>query len=204
MKKLSLIAGVVFLISTLGLKAQVIKDSEGKVYKTSTIGNQIWMAENLNTSFFRNGDIIQEAKTTKEWEDCYRSNRGCWCYYNNDPSKSKKYGKLYNWYAVNDPRGLAPKGTHVPSDSEWQSLLNSLGRRFSDMSSSGKFTGMPGGHRYFKDCTFNSEGMIGFWWTSTKEDGYNAWYHAMHFGIEQLGRDNGGMNTGMSIRCVVD
>ncbi|NOY50980.1 MAG: hypothetical protein GXO88_10520 [Chlorobi bacterium] len=67
------------------------------------------------------------------------------------------------------------------------------------------FTGFPalaGGHRYFKDCSFNSIGVIGFWWTATKEDVYNAWYQAVHFGYSQVGKDNGGMNTGMSIRCI--
>jgi uncharacterized protein (TIGR02145 family) len=209
MKTLKIIPIVMtlFCMSGNGLFEQIIKDFEGKEYKTITIGNQVWLSENLNTTHYRNGDLIPEVKTSTEWEECYQKGKGAWCYYNNDPANGQKFGKLYNWYAVNDPRGLPPGGTHIPTNKEWQSLITNLGgmsSAFPKLKSSSGFAALPGGERYYKDCSFYKMGEIGFWWSSTKEDTYNAWYHAVHFGYSQVGTDNGGMNTGFSVRCVVD
>jgi len=117
-QKIKLVLICLFFLSSFGVHAQSVKDIDGNVYKTVTIGNQVWLTENLNTTHYRNGDPIPEVKTAAEWEDCYRKEKGAWCYYNNNPSNGKKYGKLYNWYAVNDSRGIAPVGTHVPSKKE--------------------------------------------------------------------------------------
>ena len=96
-------------------------------YKTVQIGTQVWMTKNLDVSTFRNGDPIPEAKTDEEWEKAGENKQPAWCYYNNDPGNGEKYGKLYNWYAVNDSRGLAPVGYHIPSDAEWTILTDFLG-----------------------------------------------------------------------------
>lgn len=96
-------------------------------YKSVKRGTQIWMTENLNVSTFRNGEPIPEAKTVEEWEKAGENKQPAWCYYNNYPKNGAKYGKLYNWYAVIDPRGLAPEGWHVPSNEEWQTLEDYLG-----------------------------------------------------------------------------
>ena len=95
--------------------------------KEIKIGQQVWTTENLNVDKFRNGEIIPEAKTAAEWHKAGENKQAAWCYYNNDSSNGTKYGKLYNWYAVNDPRGLAPEGWHIPSDQEWTDLTNYLG-----------------------------------------------------------------------------
>jgi len=102
------------------------KDIHGKTYKTITIGSQIWLAENLDTETFNNGDLIKQAQSEEEWLTADRNNIPAWCYYQTD-TLAKKYGKLYNWAAVNDPRGLAPKGWHVPKDVEWRALIDHLG-----------------------------------------------------------------------------
>lgn len=206
-KDLIIFTVTLFYLSLDGLNAQTVKDFDGNSYKTGKIGSQVWMSENLNVIHFRNGDPIPEAKTAAEWEECYKKEKGAWCYYNNDPSNGKKYGRQYNWYAVNDPRGLAPSGSHIPSNKEWQTLITTFGGEsvaFSKMKSLTGFAALAGGQRYFKDCSFYSNGEIGFWWSSTKEDTYNAWYQAVHFGLSQVGKDNGGMNTGMSVRCVIN
>ncbi len=96
-------------------------------YKSIKIGNQTWMTSNLNVSTFRNGEAIPEAKTNEEWKRAGKNKQPAWCYYDNDPKNGAKYGKLYNWYAVNDPRGLAPLGWHVPTDEEWTLLSDYLG-----------------------------------------------------------------------------
>ena len=87
--------------------------------QTITIGTQVWMTKNLDVATFRNGDPIPQAKTDEEWEKAGENQQPAWCYYDNDPANGAKYGKLYNWYAVNDSRGLAPVGYHIPSDAEW-------------------------------------------------------------------------------------
>jgi len=90
---------------------------------TVAVGNQQWLGKNLNTTSFANGDPIPQAQTAEEWKQAGNNKQPAWCYYNNDPPNGGTYGKLYNWYAVNDTRGLAPRGWHVPSDSEWDILI---------------------------------------------------------------------------------
>ncbi|MDB5013379.1 MAG: hypothetical protein JWQ25_1581 [Daejeonella sp.] len=99
-----------------------VTDVDGKIYKTKKISTQTWMAENLNVSHFANGDVIPEAKTADDWVKAGNDETPAWCYYDNDPIKGKKYGKLYNWYAVIDSRGLAPKGWKVPDRQDWYKL----------------------------------------------------------------------------------
>jgi len=105
----------------------IVKDADGKVYKTVVIGTQTWMAENLNVDRFRNGDLIAHAKTDEEWQKAKDNKQPAWCYYNNDPELGERYGKLYNWYAVNDSRGLAPKGWHISTKYDWTILTDYLG-----------------------------------------------------------------------------
>ena len=95
-----------------------------------TIGHQVWMIKNLNVDKFRNGDPIPQAKTDAEWEAADKNREPAWCYQNNDPANGVKYGKLYNWYAVNDSRGLAPAGYHIPSKAEWTQLTDFLASFF--------------------------------------------------------------------------
>jgi len=95
--------------------------------QTVTIGTQVWMTKNLNVDKFRNGDPIPQAKTDEEWENAGKNKQPAWCYYDKDPANGAKYGKLYNWYAVNDSRGLSPVGFHIPTDAEWTKLVNFLG-----------------------------------------------------------------------------
>ncbi len=96
--------------------------------QTVTIGTQVWMTKNLDVITFRNGDPIPHAKTAEQWKKVGKKKQPAWCYYNNDSTNGAKYGKLYNWYAVNDPRGLAPVGYHIPTDAEWVSLSDHLGQ----------------------------------------------------------------------------
>jgi uncharacterized protein (TIGR02145 family) len=100
---------------------------ELKEYKTVRIGNQIWLAENLYAARFNNGDIIPEASTAEQWRTAAINKQPAWCYFNNDPNTEILYGKLYNWYAIKDPRGIAPNGWFIPSNGEWNELYVSLG-----------------------------------------------------------------------------
>ena len=92
------------------------------------IGNQVWSATSLDVVTFRNGDRIPEVRSNEEWEKAGKEGRPAWCYYENDAEKGKPYGRMYNWYAVNDPRGLCPKGWHIPTNEEWDHTGNFLRR----------------------------------------------------------------------------
>ncbi len=142
-----------------------------------TIGNQVWTSKNLDVSTYRNGDVIPQVQDANAWLNL---RTGAWCYYDNDASNNTKYGKLYNWYAVNDPRGLAPKGFHIPSNAEWFILTDYLGgAAYTKMKSStgwdsngngtisSGFAGFPGGLRC-SNGTFINIGSYGSWWSATE------------------------------------
>lgn len=96
-------------------------------FKTIRIQDQLWMAENLNLATYRNGDLILHAGDATKWKDYGTARKGCWCYYKHKESNGRSYGKLYNWYAVNDSRLLAPAGFRVPSDHDLKLLVDNLG-----------------------------------------------------------------------------
>lgn len=184
MKKLSLILSVVMMTAMMlsscggGVSTEVTTSTE------VTIGKQVWMIENLNVDKFRNGDIIPEAKTKEEWNEATKNNQPAWCYYNNNPDNGDKYGKLYNWHAVNDSRGLAPEGWKIPTYEEWTRLIDFLGgqeiavkkMKSADFWADGKngtneseFSALPSGYRYYPDYSapFMEIGKNSIWWHST-------------------------------------
>jgi uncharacterized protein (TIGR02145 family) len=180
-----------------------------------TIGTQTWAVANLTVTTFQNGDSIPEAKTNQEWVEAGKSEKPAWCYYNNDPKTGLKYGKLYNWFAVNDPRGLAPAGWKMASDADWVQLVNSLGgqslagTRMKTTSgwSEGNhgtnesgFTGLPGGYRV-ENGTFVNLGSIGTWWSSTESKTFEAtdFYLALS---GSLSRGSTPKQRGESVRCI--
>ena len=105
----------------------VIFSASNSFAQTVTIGTQTWTTKNLDVATFRNGDAIPQAKTNEEWEAAGENKQPAWCYYENNTANGTKYGKLYNWYAVVDTRGLAPAGYHIPTDEEWTVLSTYLG-----------------------------------------------------------------------------
>jgi uncharacterized protein (TIGR02145 family) len=185
---------------------------------TIVIGTQQWMSKNLDVAFYRNGDPIPQVTDPTAWAGL---TTGAWCYYNNDSTQGNKYGKLYNWYAVNDPRGLAPQGWHIPSDAEWTTLGNTLG---GESVAGGKmkepgtfnwtapntgannisgFAGLPGGSRNY-DGTFSSVGFGGGWWSSTEDGTADAWYRYLLYNDGFVGRNGGYKRFGFSVRCLRD
>lgn len=114
--------------------SEVIKDIDGNTYKTITIGEQTWLAENLKVSHFNNGDPILHVTGNYEWFEAGRDGIPAWRYYNDDPSTAEKYGKLYNGFAVSDPRGLAPEGWRVPGDYDWDEFFIAIGGKLSEPS----------------------------------------------------------------------
>jgi uncharacterized protein (TIGR02145 family) len=186
-----------------------------------TIGNQVWMTRNLNVDKFRNGDPIPEAKTALEWKSAGENGEPAWCYYENDPSNGEQYGKIYNWYAVNDPRGLAPEGWHIPSDTEWMETINHQGgeekageflkamngwfENGNGTNESG-FNALPSGVRS-NHGNFSAFEKNGFWWSSTeteKRDKEVVWSYYLDYYFDWVIREVSLKENGLSVRCVKD
>ncbi len=191
------------------IQAQAI-DIDGNTYDTVRIGTQTWMAENLNVDKFRNGDPIAQAKNYNEWTKAYKEKEPAWCYYYNDTLKGSECSKLYNWFAVNDSRGLAPAGYHIPKNDEWALLFQSLdgviAESFGDTTG---FAGLPCGIRNFTG-SFENFGQFGYWWSASEVTEYNA--NALQQNYWTVGILPGSnmtictqnMASGLSVRCVKD
>jgi uncharacterized protein (TIGR02145 family) len=132
---------IVLLMSviTIGILFLINGCSNQTSDKTVKIGDQIWMTENLNVDHYRNGDPIPEVEDPTEWKNL---KSGAWCYYGNDSTNGKRYGKLYNWYAVNDPRGLAPEGWHIPTKEEFGALEATVNKDGNALKSKGQGSGI--------------------------------------------------------------
>src|SRR5665648_17086 len=195
-----------------------VSDIDGNVYHTVTIGTQVWMAENLKTTKYRNGNPIPNI--TSNWAAL---TSGAYCWYNNDAATYKaNYGALYNWFAVADSRKIAPVGWHVPSDAEWTTLTTFLGGEsvaggklketgtthwlnlnIGATNSSG-FTALPGG--LCSDYNYRDIGNDGHWWSSTDIDTDQAWSRTLVDKYAWVGSRDGyySKRFGFSVRCVKD
>ena len=105
------------------IDTSTVKDTDGNVYKTVKICDQTWITSNLNVSHYRNGDEIPQVTSPAHFLSL---KSGAWCYYNNNSGNGNTYGKLYNWYALKDYRGITPAGWHIPSSVEWSNLFDCL------------------------------------------------------------------------------
>jgi uncharacterized protein (TIGR02145 family) len=183
--------------------------------KETKIGNQIWTTSNLDVSTFRNGDKIAEIKSNDDWLKAGENGIPAWCYYENDEKSS--YGKLYNWAAVSDPRGLAPEGWRIPNFEDWNNLINAAGGKYDapgrlkssdDWWHKGNgidkydFSGLPGGIRiYGYKGTLHNQGN---WWTNTSDetDNTQAKYFTLYVDQEYAQIYSGNKSNGMSVRCI--
>lgn len=188
-------------------------------FQSVKIGNQIWMQKNLDVTTYRNGDTIPMVSDNTLWQ---KLTTGAWCYYLNDSATyAATYGKLYNWYAVMDPRGLAPTGWHIPNNAEWNVLVNWLGRVSIaggkmketgtthwltpniDATNSSGFTGLPGGYRYYNGKFFDMEAS-GNWWSTSAPTTTDAWAYGLSFESGEVGTDGAYNRSGFSVRCIRD
>ncbi len=194
------------------------------------IGTQVWTRDNLNVVTFRNGDSIPQAINDSAWVIASKNQQPAWCYYDFNPKYglSYNYGKLYNWYAVNDSRGLAPLGFHVPSDEEWTILTNYLEKDEYNPGKPGKlmksddtrswsnygygrnqsnFSGLPGGGCSDRagDYFFYGQGEKGEWWSSTYNESANGVYtRSLHFDNDICPKNQIDLGSGRSVRCIKD
>jgi uncharacterized protein (TIGR02145 family) len=193
-----------------------VTDIDGNVYPIVTIGTQVWMAENLKTTKYRNGNPIPLVSDSAEWSTLTTP---AYCSYLNDLSNVTIYGRLYNWYAVTDNNNIAPVGWHVPADSEWTVLTTFLGT-----SPGGKlkatgttywispnagatnatgFSGLPGGDRS-NSGLFHYLGTYGCFWCTTETSATNGWEHILSTNSGNVLRMDYPKGLGLSVRCVKD
>ena len=184
-----------------------------------TVCCQSWMTKNLDVDKYRNGDPIPKVTDPTAWTAL---TTGAYCYYNNDSATyAATYGKLYNWYAVNDPRGLAPEGWHIPTDFEWTTLENCLGGSTVDggaMKETGTIhwttpntgatnisglSGLPGGARDVSGPFVGLSGN-GFWWSATENDATTSWYRFLSYDNGSIYRGYVAKQDGLSVRCIRD
>ena len=186
----------------------------GHMYDLVAIGTQCWFAENLRSDSYSNGDAILGELDNQDWSSI---SLGAQAVYNNNSGSLDAYGRLYNWYAVNDSRGLCPSGFHVPSDAEWTTLEDALGGSAVagahlkasspswDGTNSSGFKALPGGYRYAWYGDYIGEGYEGFWWTSSpSHQAYHSWFRGLSSDQYPIGRHISVSMSGFSVRCVRD
>lgn len=201
-----------------------LTDIDGNSYLTFSIGGQTWMRENLRTTHYSNGEPLPEVVLFGEWTALQT---GAWSWYDNDYTNEKYYGKLYNWYAVTDQRGLCPTGWHVATHDDWTTLIDNLGGIYvagGKMKSTGTFqsntglwnqpntnannesgfTGFPGGLK--ANTQFYLKGDHGYWWTSDEFelDANQANLSYLHYFENQIYRLPSPKFYGLSVRCIQD
>jgi len=208
-------------------------DIDGNSYETIIIGEQEWMAENLKVTHYNNGDAIQYVHSESSEPDVWENlSTGAYGYYNDDLSHQETYGNLYNWYTVDDSRGVCPDGWHVPSDEEFKTLEMYLGMSQSEADSTG-WRGTNEGSKLAGNASLWSNGSLesnaefgtsgfngvpsgyrygnngygnignnGYFLSSTESNSYTAWVRGLYYDNASVDRGNGHKLYGFSVRCV--
>jgi len=204
----------------------ILIDQDGNEYSVVKIGNQWWMAEDLRVTHYRNGDEIPDVTNNSSWNS---KTTGATCSYNNNSNLAKIYGRLYNWYAVNDNRNIAPEGWRVPTDDDWKELSMALGMSPSEAngthwqgtdegkklketglshwidpniaSNTSGFTARGCGYREVTG-EYNNMAVDVHYWTTTMEDADNAWYRVLYYNLGGIRRASNDRRYGFSVRLV--
>lgn len=217
-KNIKLCAAVIFWIGLTGCQTNSLKDIDGNEYKTVTIGDRVWMAENLKTTRYNDGTAIPMVSDNESWPTLMTP---AYSWYNNDSTANKKtYGALYNWYAVSTNK-LCPSGWHVPSDQEWVALTalqGGFGIAGGNLKESGTahwknpnteatnksgFTALPGGYLSMEGA-FNYIGVSGYWWSSTEYNESSVLFWNLRYKAENLYKYRSEKYCGFSVRCIKD
>ena len=196
-----------------------VTDINGNIYPTILIGSQWWMAENLRSSSYANGDTVPNVTDSTAWTQL---STGAWCYYENNTANDATYGKLYNWYTIADPRGLCPTGWHVPADTEWTLLTDYLGGlsvaggkmksmgtqnwqspNTSATNESG-FSGLPGCSRLNYNGMFSISEIRAYYWSLTESSIGGVWVRLLVYNGGEVYRNNDSKKNGYSVRCLKD
>jgi len=196
-----------------------VEDADGNCYATIQIGEQVWMAENLKVTHYNNGDEIPTGYNNSEWGWL---DMGAYAVYDDAPSHLDTYGNLYNWYTVDDSRGLCMEGWHVPSDEEWTVLTDYLGGESvaggkmkeagldhwnspnTGATNESGFSAFPAGYRGSDSGSYGNMATNGYFWSSSETSSYFAWYRTLSYDYSDVGRFNLYKHFGFSVRCLGD
>jgi uncharacterized protein (TIGR02145 family) len=218
---------IYIFVDTVAVPANAVADVDGNIYQTTLIGGRRWMAENLRSGHFANGDPIPYQPGATQWSQLSEAG---WSNYDLDASYDEVYGKLYNWYAVNDARNVCPSGWHVPTDGDWMALEEMLGLSEVELEASGArgvgvnagghlkavalwdapntgatdstgFTAYPGGIRSMYGG-YTNVGTRGHWWTATPFDTVYSWCRELSTSSRGIYRVRTNRLVGASVRCV--
>ncbi len=207
-----------------------VSDVDGNIYRTVVIGEQEWMAENLKTTAYSNGEPIDYPGDNKAaWRE---NTSGAYAWYDNDPENGESYGALYNWYAVTNPYGLCPDGWRVPAHEDWLILTEYVGEQMGNKLKSRRQVGSPFGGEYdtmehprwetfsanygtdefgfgalpagnrHASGTFVTKGANALFWSSSEisEAAGFGWY--IYHGYYGVDRGHGDKGAGFSVRCI--
>ena len=209
----------------------VVTDFDGNSYATVQIGDQVWMTENLKTTHYNNGDEIPTNLSYSDWQN---TTSGAVSVYDDEESNAHTYGRLYNWYAVDDGRGVCPENFHVPTDDEYKELEMFLGMSESEANSSG-WRGTNEGSKLadradlwnngnlennsefgasgfsafpggyrYFSGAYYSMGNAGYFWSSSESSSNYGWNRLLSYYSSDVARPNYGKQYGFSVRCVGD
>jgi len=186
--------------------SQTVMDIDSNKYTTIKIGDQIWLSQNLNVTHFKNGDVIPEVINQREWQEAWRNKKPAWCNPNNINNLTSTYGKLYNWYAVADPRGLAPANYKIPNLLDWQKAIDYFGNsgfRGNKIGATGFDFPRAGSRNILTG--FSSYNEASRWWTSNESNEDSAW--CVLIGEEwgpRLFDRSGIFGNGFSVKCLLE
>lgn len=225
------VLGFIFLIMQAQSQTEfTVTDIDSNVYHTVTIGDQVWMVENLKTTRYNDGTPIPNVTDSEEWTEL---SGPAYCWYNNDQTHKEIYGALYNWFVVNSEK-LCPEGWHVATDEDWKKLEMAIGMSEADANkdwwrgaeggklagradlwvkgtvkedpefNSSGFTGLPGGNRLGENGLFGNMGSNGYWWCADTDSAGQAWCRNLYYGSTNVIKSIYSKKYGFSVRCVKD
>ena len=208
-----------FIVRAKNTDCATIYDIDGTEYPVVKIGDQLWFQSNLNVTHYQNGDPIRKAQSDSDWIDANNKKEGAYCVHSKITENHIQYGKLYNFWAVIDQRGLAPENCHVASDDEWKELELFLGMHpaevddidyrgsyegnelLAKLQNNHGFSALEGGSRMHdsgKFCLLTSA----YWWTSTECKQTDGWVRCINSSkIYRNGRVRG---FGFNVRCIME
>jgi hypothetical protein len=190
---------ITLLLTSCTTHDNTVKDIDGHVYQTFIIGKQVWMAENLQVTRYRNGEAIPNITDTAAWT---ASTSGAYCNYNNDTGNVAGYGRLYNWHAINDKRKLAPEGWHIPTEEEIATLVALLEKN-PPTADTLKVQALAG-YRHCNGGTYHTLGFNGYWWSATRSFEIYDWSSRIFTGFADVQRNGYEAGFGFAVRCVRD
>lgn len=199
----------------------MFKKKQMNTLQEIVIGKQIWMAHNLCVTQFQNGDPIDEVKTKEDWENAGMEGKPAYCYYNNIPENEKNYGVLYNWFTLADQRGIVPDGWRIPTNADWDELIEYLGGNriagkkmkapeswmTKDNGESGNgsnesaFNAYPGGHRNFIG-QFHRFNLSCSWWSAYNHSDKTNWFYYLDYNSDKIEKGIADLEDGLSIRLI--